>query len=52
MILDVSVLRELSVGADATGYLRIRDARHRATPTGLGLGQTRFSSPKDEFILL
>lgn len=52
MILDVPVLREWSVGADATGYLRILDARHRGTPTGLGLGQTRFSSPTDEFMLL
>lgn len=52
MILDVSVLRALSVGADATGFLRILDVRHRATPTGRGLGQTRFSSPTDGFMLL
>jgi len=49
---DAAILRELAVGMDVTGYLRIIEARHRAAPTGMGHGQTRFSSPTDRFTLL
>lgn len=52
MTLDSSILRELVVGIDPSGYLRILDARHRAAPTGMGFGQTRFSSQSDSFALL
>ena len=52
MTLDKVILRELAVGIDVTGYLRIMDAAHRATPTGMGYGKTRFASPTDSFKLL
>jgi len=50
--LDKAILRELAVSIDVTGYLRIMDAAHRATPTGMGHGKTRFASPTDSFKLL
>jgi len=50
--LDKAILRELAVSIDVTGYLRIMDAAHRATPTGMGDGKTRFASPTDSFKLL
>ena len=52
MTLDKVILRELAVGIDVTGYLRIMDAAHRATPAGMGYGKTRFASPTDSFKLL
>ncbi len=52
MTFDAAILRELTVGIDVTGYLRIMEVRHRATPTGMGYGQTRFSSPTDGFTAL
>lgn len=52
MTLDKVILRELAVSIDVTGYLRIMEAGHRATPTGMGYGKTRFASPTDSFKLL
>ncbi len=52
MTFDAATLRELAVGIDVTGYLRIMDARFRHKPTGTGLGMSRFSSPADRFTLL
>ncbi len=52
MTLDKTILRELAVSIDVTGYLRVMDAAHRATPTGMGYGKTRFASPTDSFKLL
>lgn len=52
MTLDKVILRELAVGIDVTDYLRIVNAAHRATPTGMGFGKTRFASPIDAFKLL
>jgi hypothetical protein len=49
---DAAILRELAVTIDATGYLRIMEARHRATPTGMGYGETRFASPTGSFTVL
>jgi len=49
---DAAILRELAVAIDVTGYLRIMEARHRATPTGMGIGETRFSSPSGSFKVL
>jgi hypothetical protein len=49
---DAAILRELAVAIDVTGYLRIMEARHRATPIGMGYGETRFASPTDSFTLL
>lgn len=52
MTFDPAILRELAVGIDVTGYLRIMDARFRHEPTGTGVGMSRFSSPADRFTLL
>lgn len=52
MKLHKTILRELAVSIDVTGYLRIMDAAHRATPIGMGYGKTRFASPTDSFKLL
>lgn len=52
MSFDSAILRELAVSIDVTGYLRIMEARHRTTPTGMGYGKTRFSSPTDSFTVL
>ena len=52
MSFDAAILRELTVGIDVSGYLRIMEARHRASPTGMGYGKTRFSSPTDHFAVL
>lgn len=52
MRFDPAILRELAVGIDLTGYLRIMDARFRHQPSGTGLGMSRFSSPADRFTLL
>jgi hypothetical protein len=49
---DAAILRELAVGIDVSGYLRIMEARHRATPMGTGYGKTRFSSPTNTFTVL
>jgi hypothetical protein len=39
---DHKILQELAVRMDVTGYLRIMEAKHRATPTGMGYSATRF----------
>lgn len=52
MSFDAAILRELAVGIDVTGYLRIMEARHRATPVGMGYGETRFASPSGSFTVL
>lgn len=52
MTFDAAILRELAVAIDVTGYLRIIEARHRATPTGMGYGGTRFASPTGCFAVL
>jgi len=49
---DLAILGDLAVGIDVTGHLRIMEARHRATPTGTGHGETRFSSPVGTFTIL
>lgn len=52
MSFDLAILEDLAVGIDVTGHLRIMEARHRATPTGTGHGETRFSSPVGTFTIL
>lgn len=52
MSFDAAILQELAVAIDVTGYLRIMEARHRGTPTGMGYGETRFASPIDSFTVL
>jgi hypothetical protein len=49
---DKAILQELAVSIDVTGYLRVMEARHRFTPTGMGPGKTRFSSPVNSFTVL
>lgn len=52
MTCDAAILRELAIGIDLSGYLRIMEARHRATPVGMGHGNTRFSSPTNAYTVL
>ena len=52
MKLNADTLSALTLPVDATGYLRIIPDEHRATPTGMGFGRTRFASPDDSFKLL
>ncbi|BAK67285.1 hypothetical protein SLG_26100 [Sphingobium sp. SYK-6] len=52
MTFDAAILRELAVGIDVPGYLRIIEARRRATPMGVGHGKTRFSSATNAFTVL
>lgn len=52
MRFDTAILQDLAVAIDVTGYLRILETRHRATPTGMGHGETRFSSPAGSFKVL
>ncbi|MBN9581136.1 MAG: RES family NAD+ phosphorylase [Afipia sp.] len=52
MRLDQDVLQRLAVRIDVTDYVRVIDNAHRATPLGMGVGRTRFSSPADSFKLL
>ena len=52
MTFDKTILQELAVSIDVADYLRIMEAKHRATPTGMGYGKTRFSSPTDSFTVL
>ena len=52
MKLNADTLSALTIPVDATDYLRIIHADHRATPTGMGYGKTRFASPDDSFKLL
>ena len=52
MRLDPDILADLNITFQPSGYLRAMPLAHRATPLGLGLGRTRFSSPTDDFKLL
>jgi len=52
MKLNADTLSALTVPVDASGYLRIVEKAHRATPTGMGHAKTRFASPDDSFKLL
>lgn len=52
MSFDPTILRQLAVAVDVTGYLRIMEARHRAMPIGMGYSETRFASLTDSFTVL
>jgi hypothetical protein len=49
---DKTILRELTVRLELTGYLRIIPQKYRATPLGIGHAKSRFSSPDDRFQVL
>lgn len=52
MPLDASVLTSLTRPVEPTAYLRTTPWAHRATPLGMGFGETRFASPTKAFKLL
>ena len=51
MKLDPKTVSELAVAFRPTSYLRVMPLQYKATPLGMGFGQTRFSSPTRAFQL-
>ena len=51
MKLDPKTVGELAVAYRPKFYLRVMPLAHKATPLGMGFGQTRFSGPSDAFQL-
>ena len=51
MKLDPKTVSELAVAFRPTSYLRVMPLEYKATPLGMGFGQTRFSSPTRAFQL-
>jgi hypothetical protein len=49
--LDSKTVSELAIAFRPTAYLRVIPLEHKATPLGMGFGQTRFSSPTRAFQL-
>ncbi|PRD41721.1 RES domain-containing protein [Phyllobacterium phragmitis] len=52
MTFDQRILRKLVVRVRVDDYVRILAREHANNPLGMGLGRTRFSSPRDKFKLL
>lgn len=52
MAFDKAILSSLTRRFEPNNYLRCTPWSHRATPLGMGYGQTRFASPTDSFKLL
>lgn len=52
MDFDEKILASLTRRFEPSAYLRCTPWAHRATPLGMGYGQTRFASPVDGFKLL
>ncbi|OHV82808.1 RES family NAD+ phosphorylase [Rhizobium sp. LCM 4573] len=52
MKLDPKAVRDLALAFRPEAYLRIIPAAYMATPLGMGLSQSRFSSPNQMFRLL
>lgn len=52
MAFDIAVLTSLTRRVLPAALLRCTSLVHRATPLGMGYGNTRFSSPTDSFKLL
>lgn len=52
MRLNRRTVEDLVVGFEPVDYLRVLNAAFRATPLGMGYGNTRFSSPARAFKLL
>ena len=51
MKLDPKTVSELAIAFRPKSYLRVMPLAHKATPLGMGFGQTRFSSPSKAFML-
>lgn len=51
MKLDSKTVSELAIAFRPKSYLRVIPLEHKATPLGMGFGQTRFSSPTRAFQL-
>ncbi|CCM78481.1 RES family NAD+ phosphorylase [Rhizobium mesoamericanum] len=52
MKLDSRTVADLALAFQPQSYLRVMPVAHRATPLGMGVGNTRFSSPSRAFKLL
>lgn len=52
MKLDPNIVAELTLAFRPQSYLRVMPAAHAATPLGMGLSHTRFSSPDRAFRLI
>lgn len=52
MKLDPKIVAELALAFQPQSYLRAMPAAHAATPLGMGLSHTRFSSPDRSFRLI
>lgn len=52
MPLDLTIVRQLTIGLTPTAYVRVTPSAHAATPLGMGYGKTRFASPTDLFKVL
>jgi hypothetical protein len=52
MDLEPDVVASLVVAYQPMAYLRVTPIAHRATPLGMGFGNTRFASPTEAFKLL
>ncbi|RYF22223.1 MAG: hypothetical protein EOO77_04510 [Oxalobacteraceae bacterium] len=52
MVLDAKVLKSLTRRVQPADYLRCTPWARRATPLGMGFGETRFASPTKAFKLL
>jgi RES domain-containing protein len=50
--LDPKIVAELALAFQPQSYLRVIPAAHAATPLGMGLSHTRFSSPDRTFRLI
>lgn len=52
MKLDSRTVADLALAFQPKSYLRVMPIAHKATPLGMGLGNTRFSSPSQAFKLI
>jgi hypothetical protein len=50
--LDSRTVADLALAFQPKSYLRVMPIAHKATPLGMGLGNTRFSSPSQAFKLI
>ncbi|MDJ0275984.1 RES family NAD+ phosphorylase [Sphingomonas sp. 2R-10] len=52
MSLDPAIIAQFTIRFEPIGYIRATPWDHRATPLGMGYGNTRFASPTNDFTLL
>jgi hypothetical protein len=50
--LDSRTVADLALAFQPKSYLRVMPIAHKATPLGMGFGNTRFSSPSQAFKLI